>query len=87
MTARPSSHLVELTSQQTEVIVRLACGQDTSQIAREMRLTVHTVRSYTRDIFVRLGADNAAHAVALAIGFGLVPADVATTSTTAGGSR
>lgn len=87
MTGRPSAHLMELTPAQTEVLCRIARGQQQPQIAREMHVSVNTIKSHFRDIFIRLGADNAAHAVALSIGLELIPADVATTSTTAGGSR
>lgn len=77
MTARPGLHEVALSPQQAEVLRRLARGEDTPQIAREMRLTVGTARGYYRDVLERLGAVNAAHAVGLGIGHGLIPADAA----------
>jgi len=78
MTARPSPHLIELTAQQAEVLTRVAWGWDQPKIARDLGLTVHTVRSQFREVLQRLGANDRAHAVALAIGLGLLPADVAT---------
>lgn len=77
MTGRPSAHLIDLTAHQARVLALIACGCDQPRIAKELGITVNTVRSHTRDIFVRLGADNNAHAVALAIGYDLLPADVA----------
>lgn len=78
MTARPHLHLIDLTAQQTQVLTLIAYGYDQPRIAKELGITVNTCRSHLRDILVRLGADNAAHAVALAIGYDLLPADVAT---------
>ena len=79
MTARPSLHLVELTDKQVEVLSHLANGLDQPAIARVMQISVSTVRSHLRDSLVRLGAASGTHAVALAIGLDILPADVATT--------
>ena len=82
MTARPNAHAVELTTAQTEVLTRIARGESQVRIAAEMHVAASTVRSHYREIYIRLGADNAPHAVALAIGLELLPADVATHHTT-----
>lgn len=79
MTGRPSLHLIELTDKQTEVLSHLARGLDQPAISRVMQISPNTVRSHLRDSLVRLGAANGTHAVAIAIGLGLLPADVATT--------
>ena len=84
MTARPPVHAVELTAVQTEVLARIARGESQAGIAEQMGVAVSTVRSHFREIYIRLGADNAPHAVALAIGYGLLPAGVATHTTTLG---
>ena len=78
MTARPALHLIELTDKQVEVLTLMARGLGQPAISRVMQVSVNTVKSHLRECLVRLGADNGAHAVALAIGFDLLPADVAT---------
>ncbi len=42
----------------------LAMGKRHAQIAREMGISVHTVRSYIRQAYERMGVHNAAAAVA-----------------------
>jgi DNA-binding NarL/FixJ family response regulator len=76
VTARQS--LIELTGRQLEVLARLAWGWDHPQIAKDLKTTVTATRVLGREAYVALGADTAAHAVALAIGLGLLPLDVAT---------
>lgn len=81
MTARPGQHLIELTDKQTEVLTHMARGLGQPGIAKVMQINVNTVKSHLRGCLERLGADNGTHAVALAIGYGLLPADVATNTT------
>jgi DNA-binding NarL/FixJ family response regulator len=76
VTAR--QQLIELTTRQTEVLTRLAWGWDHPQVAKDLDTTVTATRTLGREAYVALGAENAAHAVALAIGLGLLPIDVAT---------
>ncbi|MCX5209711.1 helix-turn-helix transcriptional regulator [Kitasatospora sp. NBC_00240] len=66
-----------LTPKQTEVLALVARGYDTKRIAGELAITPTTVRGHLRDTFVCLGADNGAHAVAIAIGRKELPSDVA----------
>ncbi|MFJ6215111.1 response regulator transcription factor [Streptomyces sp. NPDC092296] len=81
MTGRPGAHEIALAPREAQVIARYARGESQTQAAAGMGVSVHTVREYTRSAYERLGADSAAHAVALAIGLGLLPADVATNHT------
>lgn len=76
MTGR--QQLIELTAAQTAVLTRVAWGLDFPQISKDLGVTVTEARLRHRGAMQQLGADNAAHAVALAIGLGLLPTDVAT---------
>lgn len=78
MTARPGQHLIELTDKQTETLTLMARGLGQPAIAKVMQISVNTVRHHLRISLERLGANNGAHAVALAIGYGLLHDDVAT---------
>ena len=80
MTARPGQHLIELTDKQAEVLAHMARGLGQPGIAREMQISVQTVRTHLRAAMERLGAVNGLHAVALAIGLGLLHDDVAITT-------
>lgn len=80
MTGRPSQRLIELTDRQAETLQLMARGLGQPAISKVMQISVNAVRSHVRDCLIRLGADNGVHAVALAIGYGLLPADVALTN-------
>lgn len=67
-----------LTDKQTEVLAHLARGLKRAQIAREMQVSARTVRDHLREGIFRLGAVNGTHAVARAIGLGILPTNVAT---------
>lgn len=58
--------------QRLAVLAGHARGKTNQQLAREMRVSEETVRSLAHRIKTMLGADTAAHAVALAIKYGLV---------------
>jgi DNA-binding NarL/FixJ family response regulator len=75
-------HPMELTERQTEVLALLAQGLDLPQIAQKLQFSVYTARSHLRDILVRLNAVSGTHAVAIAIGLGILPPDVATKDST-----
>jgi DNA-binding CsgD family transcriptional regulator len=79
--------LVSLPPMETALIIRFAHGQQQRQIARELGLNENVVKALTRSAFELLGATNNAHAVALAIGLGLVPHDCALTPVPQGGSH
>lgn len=81
MTARPGQHLIKLTDREAELITHFALGRQQRWIAMEMGVTENTVKSLTRTAFEHLGAVNNTNAVAIALGLGLIPADVALTNT------
>lgn len=68
---------VELTREQTAVLTGLARGQAFAVIARQLDVTVRNVRLWFRESMVALNAATETHTVAIAIGYGLLPADVA----------
>ena len=61
-----------LTRREREVLRRLARGQDTSQIADSLHISVSTVRSHSQRILRKLGAHSRAEAVSAAFQRGLV---------------
>ncbi|MEU8920034.1 hypothetical protein AB0D10_03725 [Kitasatospora sp. NPDC048545] len=85
MTTR--TEITELTNVEADLVTHIARGHDFPQIAREMGITVYAARLISRDLFERLGARNAAHAIGIVVGLGLIPADVATSSTTQTGGH
>lgn len=85
MTAR--QQLIELTAMETEVLTRVAWGWDMPAISKGLGISVNTARTVNQAIHRKLGADNAPHAVALAIGYDLLPADVAINPTLPSGGR
>jgi DNA-binding NarL/FixJ family response regulator len=64
--------LSALTPRETEVLRRIAEGQNTKNMAREMNVTTETLRTYVRNVLAKLGAHSRLEAAALAIQY--VPA-------------
>jgi DNA-binding CsgD family transcriptional regulator len=62
----------KLSERQLDVLRLVAVGASASQIADELSITEATVRTHVKHILARLGANNRAHAVALAIAQGLL---------------
>lgn len=56
-----------LTPRETEVLRRIAEGQNTKKMAREMSVTTETLRTYVRNVLTKLGAHSRLEAAALAI--------------------
>lgn len=67
-----------LPGEQLAVLRLLARGLDHPQISKTLAITVDQSRRHLRDAMQTLRAANPLHAVTLAIGFELLPADVAT---------
>jgi two-component system, NarL family, nitrate/nitrite response regulator NarL len=64
---RPSGYrLCELTPREEEVLRRIAAGQSTGQMAREMQITICTLRTYVKNVLAKLGAHSRLQAAALA---------------------
>ena len=58
--------LSALTPRETEVLRRIAEGQNTKKMAREMNVTTETLRTYVRNVLTKLGAHSRLEAAALA---------------------
>jgi DNA-binding NarL/FixJ family response regulator len=56
-----------LTDRQVEILDRMARGEGRPEIARALGLTEATVRSHTKELYKRLGVNERAHAVAVAL--------------------
>ena len=66
--------LVEsLTSRELEVLERLAAGRSNQAIARELVVTLDTVKKHVSHVLDKLGAANRTEAVARARELGLIP--------------
>jgi PAS domain S-box-containing protein len=61
-----------LSPRQLEVLRLIALGANASQIAAELSISEATVRTHVRNLLERLGANNRAHAVAIAMTSGLL---------------
>jgi two-component system, NarL family, nitrate/nitrite response regulator NarL len=58
--------LSALTPRETEVLRRIAAGQSTKMMAREMSVTTETLRTYVKNVLGKLGAHSRLEAAALA---------------------
>ena len=58
--------LPALTPRETEVLRRIAAGQSTKTMAREMSVTTETLRTYVKNVLGKLGAHSRLEAAALA---------------------
>lgn len=54
-----------LTKRQVAIMRLLVTGLGAKEVARELGLSPETIKTHTREIFVRLGATNRAHAVSI----------------------
>ena len=61
-----------LSPREQEVLALLAAGIDPTNIARQLGITVHTCRSYVRNVLAKLGAHSQLEAVAVAHQSGLL---------------
>jgi DNA-binding CsgD family transcriptional regulator len=73
------AHLGESPSEQTplskrerEILQKIANGATTKEVAAELGISPHTVKTHLERIFEKLGANDRAQAVAIAIRTGLV---------------
>jgi two-component system nitrate/nitrite response regulator NarL len=66
-TAQPQDNRLDaLTPRETEVLRRIVAGQSTDRMAREMGVTISTLRSYVKSILAKLGAHSRLEAAAIA---------------------
>ena len=61
-----------LSNQQKAVLSLAAQGLTAREIARRLSLSVWTVRHYSQEAYIRLGARSQAHAVAIALSHKLI---------------
>ena len=64
--ARSRDLTAGLTEREYEVLVLLADGLTTEQVAGQLTVSPHTVRSRIKTILAKLGARNREHAIAIA---------------------
>src|SRR5215470_17299305 len=70
---RARAHLPYLlTEREREVLRRIVAGQSTPQMAREMEIATSTLRTYVRNLLVKIGAHSRLQAAALATREGLL---------------
>ena len=67
-----TGNAIILTRTQRQILNLMAKGMEEKQIAVEQRKTVSAVKQLKQTVFERLGADNAAHAVAIGKDRGLI---------------
>ena len=65
-----------LSSRERRVLIELARGSGTEEIADTLHLTTHTIRSHIRNIMRKLSAKSRAHAVAIGWYEGLIDIEV-----------
>jgi NarL family two-component system response regulator YdfI len=63
----------DLTARERDILVRVAQGERSKEIAAHLGLTERTVGAYLTTIYTKLGVDSRASAVAVAIERGLLP--------------
>jgi DNA-binding NarL/FixJ family response regulator len=64
----------ELTQREREVLLLMAGGATNPVIARELYLSLHTVRNHVQSVLRKLGAHSKLEAVAVAVRTGVIPA-------------
>jgi two-component system, NarL family, nitrate/nitrite response regulator NarL len=63
----PAEELLrKLTPRERQVLQRIAAGQDTAQMAREMNVAISTLRSHIGCVLNKLGAHSRVQAAAIA---------------------
>ncbi len=61
-----------LSKRESEILQRVAYGSTTKEVARDLGISPHTVKTHLERIFEKLGAGDRAQAVAIALRQGLV---------------
>lgn len=64
--------LAPLSKRETEILQKVAYGATTKEVARDLDISPHTVKTHLERIFEKLGANDRAQAVAIAIRSGIV---------------
>ena len=58
---------IEITPKERAILALCARGMTTEQIAEELQVSVHTVNTILKQAYLRLGARNRSHAVAICL--------------------
>lgn len=72
--ARGKHPQLDLPQQRFAVLVGLANGEEAIETGRRLGLSLNTVKTHRRRLFKMLGAENGAHAVAIATRLGILDA-------------
>lgn len=67
-----ASDTTPLSKREREILQRVADGATTKQVATDLGISPHTVKTHLERIFEKLGANDRAQAVAIAIRMGIV---------------
>lgn len=70
--AEPNSETTPLSKREREILQKVADGATTKQVASDLGISPHTVKTHLERIFEKLGANDRAQAVAIAIRTGIV---------------
>ncbi|WP_420121762.1 response regulator [Nakamurella sp.] len=73
--SRPAPLGGDLTARESEVLQLIGAGRSNQQTARELGISVHTVRNHVQHILDKLGAHSQLEAVAIASRLGLLRSD------------
>lgn len=63
---------IQLTDREKEVLIHIAKGDDNSQIAKYMNVSIHTAKIHIRNIFQKLDVKDRTEAVVKAIRYDLI---------------
>ena len=69
---RPTTAEAPLSPREVEILQKIAYGATTKEVADQLGISFHTVKTHLERIFEKLGANDRAQAVAIAIRKGLV---------------
>lgn len=70
--AEPNQDQTPLSKREREILQKVADGATTKQVASDLGISPHTVKTHLERIFEKLGANDRAQAVAIAIRTGIV---------------
>jgi DNA-binding NarL/FixJ family response regulator len=70
--AEPNQDQTTLSKREREILQKVADGATTKQVASDLGISPHTVKTHLERIFEKLGANDRAQAVAIAIRLGIV---------------
>jgi DNA-binding NarL/FixJ family response regulator len=63
---------VSLSERETSILIQIAQGASSAEIGQELAISVHTVNTHIRNIFVKLGVQTRAQAIHVGIAQGLI---------------